>query len=390
VYAVSSNFLAAIRGSHVRSITADIYFNRTYQTTVPVVDGSINVDRNQVCRRSGMLTLGNPLVFPTYVTSPLAPYGAELHVNYNLTYPTGIVEVCPLGVLRVKDVYEEQSTGGMPVVDFQDRSAAVAAYPFVTPYDATGIQLFAVVNLFIAQAVPWASVNWSAGALAAGAATTFIPGGMAFSADRWSAVLSCLALIGCEAYFDVLGVCQVVVTPSLTQAGLSGYSPVWNFNTGAGGVLITAKRTVSRAGVYNAVFVTGGASGSAGAAPTAFASDNDTRSPTYYGPLNQLAPDPASNFGPQVYQYSNTLLTTAAQCQVAANTQLANYLGLARTLNFTSVPNPALEAGDIVQATYSSTSYEMHVIDSFVVPLGPSYQATGTTRTLSYQLTGGT
>lgn len=365
-----------------------MYFNQTYVTTTTVVDGSINVDRTQSVRRQGVLTVGDPLFFPTFATSPLAPYGAELHVGYQVTYPGGAQETCPLGVFVIRDVYEEQSTGGLPVVDFRDRSSIVSSYPFLTPYDASGVQLQALVQRLVQAALPYVTVTY-APALLTPAATTYVTGGTTFSSDRWSAVQSLCGMIGAEAYFDVFGNVQVVPIPALTQAALAAATPVWNFNAGPGGVLITAKRTVTRDGVYNAVYGTGGTTGSAGATVTAFASDNDPRSPTYYGPIGQLAPDPASNFGPQVLQYSNSMISTTAALQTAVNAQLQNYLGLARNLNYTALPNPALEAGDIVRATYSPSSYELHVADSFVVPLGPSASFTGQTRTATYQLSAG-
>ena len=390
MYAISSNFQAAIRGPHVRTVTADVYYAGAYQQTLPVVDGTINVDRTQNTSRQGTVTIGNPLLFPTYVTSPLAPYAVELHLNYTVVYPTGLTETCPLGVFPILDVYAEQATGAMPVVDLSDRSMLVQGYPFYTPYDASGTQYAALINKFVQDAFPATTITVTyAASISSAATTTYVPGGTTFSSDRWSAVQSLCNAIGAEAYFDVTGNVQVVPIPSMTQAGLAGYNPVWNFNAGSGGVLVTAKRMVSRAGVYNAVFATGGSSGGNSASPTAFVSDNDPRSPTYFGPAGQLTPDPQCKFGPQVLQWSNTLITDGTTLTAAAQAQLNNYLGLARNLNFTAVPNPALERGDIVKATYSASSYELHVLDSISIPLGPSGQFTGQTRSLTYQLTAG-
>lgn len=389
MYPVSASFLQAIRYSHVRSIVADVYFGGAFVVSVPVIDGSINVDRTQATRRQGSITVGDPLLFPTFATSALAPYGAEIKLYYVVTFPSGVTERCPLGVFPIRDIYEEQATGGMPVVDLRDRSSYVASYPFFTPYDASGVQAMAAINKMISVAVPDATVTYDP-SISAAATALYLTGGTTFSSDRWSAVQSIAAAFGAEAYFDVTGNVRVVPIPALTQAALLTATPVWTFDAGSGGVLVTAKRTVSRDNVYNAVYGTGGSTGSSSPAVWAFASDNDPRSPTYYGPAGQLAPSATSNFRAQVLPYNNTLITTSGAMQTAVNAQLQNYLGLARSLNFTAIPAPMLEAGDVVKATYSSTSFELHVLDNFVIPCGPGSSFTGQTRTVSYQLSAGT
>ena len=46
--------------------------------------------------------------------------------------------------------------------------------------------------------------------------------------------------------------------------------------------------------------------------------------------------------------YSSPHIRTQAQADRVADAQLADHLGATRTINFNTVPNPALDAGDCV------------------------------------------
>ncbi|WP_181799329.1 DUF5047 domain-containing protein [Kitasatospora acidiphila] len=380
-------------------MTADLYYSQALVLSgLPIVDGSITVDRTSKTRRSGTVTIGDPKFFPTFANSPLAPYGAELNIKWGIAYPDGTTESVSLGWFRIEDVDQEtapgQSNGGLPIVQFFDRSQAVDVASFLDPIDRGGWAVKSLITNLIQNVVPYAGVSISSG-LADGT----VPGGVTFDGSRWDAVTACAGYLLADAYFDVSGNLAVVPVPSLSQSTPAS-AAVWTMDAstpaaiaaGASptGVLVSAKRTVSRAGVYNAVSAYGATTGSA-APPTGYAADTDPRSPTYFGPSpNYGNPSTSSAFGAQLYRYQNNLLTTSAQCQAAAQTQLQNFLGLARSLSFTVCPNPALEAGDIIKVIYPDGRTELHLLDSFTIPLGPSAQFSGSTRTLTYQLSGGT
>jgi hypothetical protein len=344
------------------------------------------------------VTIGDPNFYPTFAGSPLAPYGAELNIKWGVAFPDGTTESVSLGWFRIQDVEQEtapgQSNGGLPVVQFFDRSQAVDDASFLDPIDRGGWGVKSLLTHLIQDVVPYAGVS-----ITPGLVDGTVPGGVTFDNARWDAVATCAGYLLADAYFDVNGNLAVVPVPTLTQSTPAS-AAVWTMDAstpaavaaGASptGVLVSAKRTVSRAGVYNGVSAYGATTGSA-APPTGYAVDTDPRSPTYFGPTpNYGNPSPSSNFGAQLYRYQNNLLTTNAQCAAAAQTQLANFLGLARSLSFTTCPNPALEAGDIVKVIYPDGRTELHLLDSFTIPLGPSSQFSGSTRTLTYQLSGGT
>ncbi len=217
-----------------------------------------------------------------------------------------------------------------------------------------------------------------------------LPGGSVFDSERWDAVQTIAAGMGAEAYFDVYGNVVVVKIPELTQ-GMTAADAVWIVDAGESGVLVSAKRGVTRTGVFNAVAAQGVSTNGNGAPPIGFAADTDPRSPTYWGPASALpyGPYTVTPFGQSVFRYTNNLLTTSGQCQTAAAGQLANFLGLARSLSWESAPNPGLDGGDIILAEYLSGQSELHLVDRLTVPLGAGQKFGGSTRTLTYQSSGG-
>lgn len=396
---VSQKFLTALRGSYSPIAVVDVYYGQQKVVSdIPVVDGSITVDRTSKTRRSGSITIGDPTFFPIFANSPLAPYGAELNIRWGIKYLDGSQEMISLGWVRIEDVEQEtapsQGSGLLPIVTFYDRSQAVEAAGFLDPIDRSGWEVKSLLTHLIQDVVPYAGVSFSSG-LTSGT----VPGGTVFDSSRWDAVSACAGYLNAEAYFDVNGNAAVVPVPSLSQSTPAS-AAVWTMDAStpaaiaagasASGVLVAAKRKVSRNGVYNCVAVYGTSTGS-GTPPTGYACDTDPRSPTYFGPSpNGGDPSRQSAFGAAVFRYQNNLLTTSAMCAAAAQTQLKNLLGLARSLSFTVCPNPALEAGDIIQVIYPDGKTELHILDSFTIPLGPSSTFTGSTRTLTYQLSGGT
>lgn len=396
---VSAKFLSALRGPYRASTTADLWYNQALVISgLPIVDGSITVDRTSKTRRSGSVTIGDPTFFPTFANSPLAPYGAELNIKWSILYPDGSSEAVSLGWFRIQDVSQEtapgQSNGGLPIVDFFDRSQAVDDASFLDPIDRGGWGVKSLLTHLVQDVLPYASVTF-----AAGLTDGIVPGGVTFDGSRWDAISSCAGYLNADAYFDVTGNVTVVPVPALTQSTPTS-AAVWNMDAStsaaiaagasSSGVLVSAKRSVSRSGVYNCVSCYGQASGS-NSPPVGYACDTDPRSPTYFGPTPNFGnPVTGSAFGAQLYRYQNNLMTTSAMCTAAAQTQLNNFLGLARSLSFSTCPNPALEAGDITQVIFPDGKTELHLLDTFTIPLGPSASFSGSTRTLTYQLSGGT
>jgi hypothetical protein len=149
---------------------------------------------------------------------------------------------------------------------------------------------------------------------------------------------------------------------SLTFTGASGNlgSPVWLIDTGALGVMLEAEEALDRTGVYNGVLVVG-QNNATDSPVSALVYDAAFDSPTRWG----------GPFGKVVHIEQSTAVQTVAQAQAAAEALLDKKLGLTRSITLTIAPNPALEAGDIVDVAFMDGRRERHVIDAATLDLGP-------------------
>jgi hypothetical protein len=80
-----------------------------------------------------------------------------------------------------------------------------------------------------------------------------------------------------------------------------------------------------------------------------------------------------------VRHYSNPLITTQEQGLLAGRARLARSLGITRTRDVDTVPNPALEGGDLI-AVATDEGTELHIADAFGVPLAVADGMTINTR----------
>lgn len=384
MYPISDKLAAALRRSFRLKTTVDVWYAGSYVATLPVADGHVDIDRTADVRRSAEFVVADPSFVPLYANSPLAPYGAELRVFAGIQFMDGSNEQIPLGVFRIEAVEWDEATGSFPSVKGFDRAKAVIDAKFLMPYDASGRSAVAVITALITDVV-------ACDVLIDPTLKDYaLPGGSVFDSERWDAAQTIAGGMGAEIYFDVYGNAVVTTIPAITQDTPHG-SAVWTVNHGENGVLVSAQRGVTRTGVYNAVAAQGSSADTEGAPPIGFAADTDPRSPTYWGPASALpyGPYTPTPFGQAVYRYSNNLLTDAQQCETAARGQLSNFLGLARSLSFTCVPNYALDGGDLILVEYPNDQSELHLIDKLGIPLGPGDVFGGSTRTLTYQSSGG-
>jgi hypothetical protein len=165
-------------------------------------------------------------------------------------------------------------------------------------------------------------------------------------------------------YWDYRGIFKVEPPPDPADI-------VTTLKTGAGGVLSTLSRTLSRDGIYNGVIASGEQLDDTIPPVSAMVVDSDPASPTYW----------FGQFGHVPRFFSSSFLTTGAQCQSAALSILQQSTGLPYGLDFGLVPNPALEPLDPVGMRYPGRR-ERHVISQLVVPLDAETLQTGQTRQL--------
>lgn len=385
MYPVSDRFLGAIPKSGKRKIVADVYTDSKYVpilSDLPVIDGSLSVDRNSRSRRSGSLTLGDADLFPVELVreTGLEPYGAEIVIRCGFVYPDGTEELVPMGVFLITDVEANESRGRLPTIQFYDRAQRV--YETSTHVTDGGPQIF--VGQYINQALPevvaYSAPGWPTDprfscTVDPALPAVKIPGGyLSGETDRWQICEEMATAISAEIYFNVFGE-AIVKPPPFIDATTTAADAVWTVSYDIGdkkGVLVDADRRLTRESTYNAVVVLG-ATPESGNQPIGIAYNTASQSKTnWYG-----------TFGKKTLRINNSLLTTSAQCTSAAQSELRNVSGLHKQVSFQALFNPALDAGDIVQVIYSDGISELHLIDSISFNFS-QWSMSAETRTVVY------
>lgn len=386
MFNVSPAFLTAVRGSH--EVVSTVQLIQPGQTGVSfegrflaVEDGSVTLDATADVRASLDLTIVEPWPSGT-TTFDLAPYGTELTVTRGVVFGNGSVQRVPLGIYRIVTVEQESAPKGTLRVTAQDRmsgiiEAKLLAAVSVGPTATMG----AIVNAFVLGGTlsgatidgvyPTGVIQWLN---ADGTTDVVTPAvvlnrdGVVVEQDRFSFLDDLITGLGKIWYFDYRGVLVIKPLPTNTV-------PVFEVNAGAGGVLVSAHRVLTRDGIYNAV-VASGESPDILAPPSGVAFDTTPGSPTLYG----------GPFGKVPFFYTNSTLDTPAKALAKAQAKLLEVKGLPYDVDFSMVPNPALEPYDAVLITYPvdltqrpHVKMESHNLSQVVIGLGfDSAMACGT------------
>ena len=156
--------------------------------------------------------------------------------------------------------------------------------------------------------------------------------------------------------FNRLNEWEYTPSPAPTDA------PVWTVDAGPEGVLISYGKRFDRDNVYNAVIVTGTQekTDTTPAWTYTFGAFDTPFGPTQWG----------GTFGRKPKFHHSTLLKTETQVQNTANRMLAKAKALKAGLDFEFVPNPLIEAGDVVQVVFGDGTTENHLIDTLSIGLG--------------------
>lgn len=348
MYPTSARFLAALPESHTPAFEVVLFRADGKVETLPHTGGSVSVDRGQAVRRTCSVTLDDVTLIPRTAADKLSVYGAQLRISRGIHWPDGSRELVPLGVFRVDEVAGDPDAGPV-TISGNSLEVAVADDKFTTVTKVTGTAVGAVTTL-IQGTLPSATIINRATDAAIGPRTFDVEG------DRWAAVAECAAAIGAEVYADADGVFIIAELPDLLAV-----DPVWTVAAGEGGAYISANRGLSSDGVYNAVLARGENTEADAPAVSALVTDSDPASPTYYG----------GPFGKRPMFYSSATLITVNACTQAANLKLRANVSPNASADISSLPNPALEPGDVLRVAYPDGSKELHQVQSFTVPLEP-------------------
>lgn len=368
---VSARFLRTVRGSHhavfeARVVTAGKTGVDPSGTVVPILGGDVDFDGAAQVRATLELTTDGNSMWPSRAADLLAPYGNEVFVRRGIAYGDGVIEWVSLGYFRIYTPEQDRAPDGPIRVSARDRMSGIVDGRLVAPRQFSASATYgAVLASLVGEVYPWATIEWDD-------STDTRPIGRQIIAeeDRYQVCDDLVRSVGKRWWWDHRGILVVRTPPSPSF-------PVWEVNHGEGGVLVAMSRRLTREGVYNAVVAVG--EGADTAVPArGVAVDLNAASPTYWhGP-----------FGKVPRFFSSPFLTTNAQAQNAAVSMLRDQLGLPYAVDFTSVPNPALEPYDPIRITYPGRS-EVHVIDRMTVPLTAEAPLTGSTREKTTVLIGG-
>ncbi|MFM9589739.1 phage tail protein [Streptomyces scabiei] len=378
---ISAAALAALGQATARPVRA-LWSNDGGVTWAPAKFGSggVTPDRTAEVRYSASVEL---------LDAPRGRHGinsvsTEVRLWQGIGVPRRDVEWIPAGRYTVDRLRRTRLGVSLDLLGREDviRGASLPTARTVGPDTAQ-----ACAGVLIGEALPGAPVAWRDGVKA----STQLPA-VVVDEDRWAALsggtdssgtaTGIAASLGAEVYADAQGVIVFAPVPTLADA------VVWRIGRG----LVTAQpaQEETAEGLVN-LWAVSGDSGS-GTVPVgpAFSWDDDPASLTYAGPdpvSDPLAPQRLGLPGVRVRtgRYTSPLIGSMSQATDVARARLADSLGIQSSLSFTSVCNPALEAGDVVEVEVEDGVWERHLIDSCPYTLGGITQ-TCQTRTSTRRL----
>ena len=349
-------------GSEIQASSED-------STAISLVDGNVQVQRDADVRRtcSWAVSLVDKATYKAYF-DPLL--GFEYRLFRCICYPDGTKEYVPLGLFKI-DTATTVAQGSRLYFNATgfDRARLIAQNPWTTPFSVANAtnQITAITNVIANRAAGFTyDVN-------TGTTTTTTPSLFYSQNDApWDVVKFLSQGIGFETYFDQVGaLCSFPVIDPLTGA------IALDLTAGPNGVRIgNLSRSINMQETYNGVVCRG-------SAPwllypvTGEAWDDDPVSPTWRG----------GAFGSKPKFIDSATVTSQAQAQAAAQAELYKVLGKTETIDFTVLPDPRLDVGDIVRIYDTVLDiFGLYVIDTLNIPLlaGP---VTGTTRLYTRSVT---
>lgn len=342
----SAEFANVITGSHEVAVRVDVLFNReVILEGLNVVAGSVEFDRTRPIRSTLDLELAEPTRLPTGSSNILSPYGYELRVWRGVRV-AGTDHLVALGTFPI----QRSTVQGVTLatsIQAEDRARQVADARFTDAYTvAAGTNYATAIQALIEDGVDGLEFSFPT--------TTFTTPALVFDlmTDRWEAARQMATSIGMELFFDGLGVCTMRPEPTFDA------NPVATIATGTN--FVDATVMLDRSTAYNGVIAVGNNPAVGPVRGEAF--DLNPESPTYYnGP-----------FGRKPRMHYSEFYASDAQAASGAAAILAANLGVARSTEATVVPDPRIEASDVVDVQWADLSLSaVHIIDAGVIGLGP-------------------
>ena len=349
---LSSTIVRAVSGSHQARFEARVV--ETFQTgpdpegtDIPIFDGDVQLDGTAEIRGTLSISTDGTRMWPRAKNQLLGPYGNEIFVRRGIELGGGGVEWVGLGYYRIDTPEQDVAPHGDITIAAKDRMAGIIDSDLLKPVEFdTSRSVGSVVRELITDVYPEAVIIWDDDTDLETLGRTIIA-----ERERYPVLEDIMTVYNKIMYFDGNGILQIKTPPDSTV-------PVWEVKAGENGVLVQASRRLTREGVYNAVVAYG--EGADNTTPVRHvAVDNGPTSLTRFG----------GKFGKIPRFYSSPLITTNQQAADAAANILRRGLGIPFSVDFTAVPNPALQPYDVVRVTYADYNRELHTIEKLTIPL---------------------
>ena len=380
----------AVRGPHhvvnriqvaVDPPTGWLRYNSTTWSdpTFQVITGSITESLEDDVTRSLNLTVVSDIWHDVFdALKDISPYKTLIKIERGVIaanvpeetasiYSESLMQV--LGVFRVTDVKLASGGGGSwgISVEAYSREVDVRDDRFEESQLADGGNISNHIKRFVQE--PFrepASVIYSTSDLPSGhrLLTTTITSGATITTerDRLGIINQLEKDSDVWGRFDRFGDYRVSPYPKVTDP------PKWRVDAGESGVLVSYDKDYSRAGIYNAVIVVG-ENKETGETWRSVARDTVLTSPTLYG----------GPFGKVPRFYYSPLIRSQGAADETAATLLQKSLSRKSGINFSAIPNPAIQVGDVVEVVYEDASTENHLITQLTIGLGVDAAMTATT-----------
>jgi len=366
MYAVSDRFKSTVvNGGADWIVTADVQVKKqNVVSDLEVIDGNVSVDSTASIRRTSSIDLlPEDHLIPRTSTDVLFPVGNELILRSGFRWSDGTEELVPSGVFRIsKPQWGETDDSGLFMrVNGYDRSRAVARAGFTRPWTIqSGTPLENAIQDIVMRVFPWFTEEDFL-FIETGYVTPKII--LEVGDDPWQTCTELAAAAGAEVLFDSSGRSVLRDVPDPVYA-----DPSWRFIEGEGCTLLDLGGDLDDEQAYNGCVAVGQNTTDAGPPVRAVVWDTDPLSPTYWDPAY---PGLSSAYGPVPFFYQSEYLRTQEQCTKAAWGQLKKHLGVLQKVDFTAIPNPAQEEGDVVEVQREAVKIDTHcVVDQLQFNLG--------------------
>lgn len=355
-------FQAAIKAGYQFSSLVEVYdSNNTLlkdSTTFNVVGGSITVDGSANFQRSvNDLTIvdNTGLLVPTAASDLFSVVSNNVLKLYTgMVRPDGVVERLPQGVFTLEGAAVHDSDGDLEIkVSAYDMARKISRNKFTKAYKIARNTdyLVAIQNLIANRISPQAITFVVTGS--PGYTTPYIT--IDPQTDPWDQAQKMAESCGYEIFFDVQARCILRPVPDPNDPNLV---PVWTYQEGVDSTLLEINRASSNEEVFNYVIVSGENS-LLGITVRGAAWDSDVTSPTYAGiPEGAGSVVPPGPYGLVVEFYADEKVRLSAQATASAQARINTRKGATEVVDFSIVPNPAHEVGDVVKVIRAKSKFD--------------------------------